>query len=135
VLKLWRLIFIMLDQQLVELLLWLVKNEEFSSKIFIFHLQIVLILDIIAAIEILRSGKTVVEKVLWILFIIFFPIIGKNKCYILLIHIFLIFYRFDCLFTLWSFTSSTSLRYSTFCTINCSHICLLILFNRACVST
>ncbi|CAF2349589.1 unnamed protein product [Rotaria sp. Silwood2] len=37
---------------------------------------IILILDIIAAIEILRSGKTMIEKLLWILFIFFFPIIG-----------------------------------------------------------
>ncbi|CAF1253021.1 unnamed protein product [Rotaria sp. Silwood1] len=37
---------------------------------------IVLILDIIAAIEILRSGKPMVEKLLWILFIVFCPIIG-----------------------------------------------------------
>jgi len=37
---------------------------------------IVLVLDVIAAVEVLRSGKTVVEKVLWILFIFFFPIIG-----------------------------------------------------------
>jgi hypothetical protein len=36
-------------------------------------------LDIIAAIEIIRSGKPIVEKLLWILFILFFPIIGKNK--------------------------------------------------------
>jgi hypothetical protein len=33
--------------------------------------------DIIAAVEILRSGKPMVEKLLWILFIVFFPIIGK----------------------------------------------------------
>ncbi|CAF0822370.1 unnamed protein product [Rotaria sordida] len=37
---------------------------------------IILILDIIAAIEILGSGKSMVEKLLWILFIFFFPIIG-----------------------------------------------------------
>ncbi|CAF3217992.1 unnamed protein product [Rotaria socialis] len=37
---------------------------------------IILILDIIAAIEILRSDKSIVEKLLWILFIIFCPIIG-----------------------------------------------------------
>ncbi|CAF1028279.1 unnamed protein product [Rotaria sordida] len=37
---------------------------------------IILILDIIAAIEILRSGKPMVEKLLWILFIVFCPIIG-----------------------------------------------------------
>ncbi|CAF0829026.1 unnamed protein product [Rotaria sp. Silwood1] len=37
---------------------------------------IILILDIIAAVEILRSGKTMIEKLLWILFIFFFPIIG-----------------------------------------------------------
>jgi len=37
---------------------------------------IILILDIIAAVEILRSGKPMVEKLLWILFIVFFPIIG-----------------------------------------------------------
>ncbi|CAF0720832.1 unnamed protein product [Adineta ricciae] len=37
---------------------------------------IVLILDIIAAVEILRSGKSMVEKLLWILFIVFCPIIG-----------------------------------------------------------
>ncbi|UJR27597.1 hypothetical protein I4U23_008878 [Adineta vaga] len=37
---------------------------------------IILILDIIAAVEILRSGKPLVEKLLWILFILFFPIIG-----------------------------------------------------------
>jgi hypothetical protein len=40
-------------------------------------LKIILILDIIAAVEILRSGKPMVEKLLWILFILFFPIIGK----------------------------------------------------------
>jgi hypothetical protein len=34
-------------------------------------------LDIIAAVEILRSGKSMGEKLLWILFILFFPIIGK----------------------------------------------------------
>ncbi|CAF1303830.1 unnamed protein product [Adineta steineri] len=37
---------------------------------------IILILDIIAAVEILRSGKSMVEKLLWILFIVFCPIIG-----------------------------------------------------------
>ncbi|CAF3112770.1 unnamed protein product [Rotaria socialis] len=37
---------------------------------------IILILDVIAAIEIFRSGKTLIEKVLWVLFIFFFPIIG-----------------------------------------------------------
>jgi putative effector of murein hydrolase LrgA (UPF0299 family) len=37
---------------------------------------IILILDIIAAVEILRSGKPMVEKLLWILFILFCPIIG-----------------------------------------------------------
>ncbi|CAF1317328.1 unnamed protein product [Adineta steineri] len=37
---------------------------------------IILIVDIIAAVEILRSGKPLVEKILWILFIFFFPIIG-----------------------------------------------------------
>lgn len=46
--------------------------------------KIVLILDIIAAIEILRSGKPMVEKLLWILFIIFCPIIGKNYFVILI---------------------------------------------------
>lgn len=40
--------------------------------------QIILILDIIAAVEILRSGKTMVEKLLWILFIVFCPLIGKK---------------------------------------------------------
>ncbi|CAF1206614.1 unnamed protein product [Rotaria magnacalcarata] len=37
---------------------------------------IILVLDIIAAIEILRSDKPIVEKILWILFIVFCPIIG-----------------------------------------------------------
>ncbi|UJR21685.1 hypothetical protein I4U23_024762 [Adineta vaga] len=37
---------------------------------------IILILDIIAAVEILRSGKSIVEKLLWILFIVLFPLIG-----------------------------------------------------------
>jgi hypothetical protein len=36
-------------------------------------------LDIIAAVEILRSGKPMVEKLLWILFIVFCPIIGMNN--------------------------------------------------------
>jgi len=37
---------------------------------------IILILDIIAIVEVLRSGKPMVEKLLWILFILIFPIIG-----------------------------------------------------------
>jgi hypothetical protein len=53
-----------------------VLNKEYLLSYF---LKIVLILDIIAAVEILRSAKPVVEKLLWILFIIFCPIIGKNK--------------------------------------------------------
>ncbi|CAF1083854.1 unnamed protein product [Adineta ricciae] len=37
---------------------------------------IILILDIIAAVEILRSGKPLAEKLLWILFIVLCPLIG-----------------------------------------------------------
>jgi len=59
-------------------------------------------LDVIAAIEILRSGKPIVEKLLWILFILLFPIIGKRKLSLLrFLYIWLI-YRFGCLLTLWS---------------------------------
>jgi len=37
---------------------------------------IVLILDIIAIVEVVQSGRPMTEKLLWILFILFFPIIG-----------------------------------------------------------
>jgi len=37
---------------------------------------IVLILDIIAIVEVVQSGRNMTEKLLWILFILFFPIIG-----------------------------------------------------------
>jgi len=37
---------------------------------------IILILDIIAIVEVLQSGRPMTEKLLWILFILFFPLIS-----------------------------------------------------------
>jgi len=37
---------------------------------------IVLILDIIAVVEVLQSSRAALEKLLWILVIIFFPLLG-----------------------------------------------------------
>jgi len=133
----------MLDQQLVALLVWLVKiiifffvlNKEYLLSYF---LKIVLILDIIAAVEILRSAKPIVEKLLWILFIIFCPIIGKNKLLnIILDTSIFILYRFDCLFTLWSCWTCRFIKYSaneSFCTIN-NLVLFSALFNQACIFT
>lgn len=61
-------------------ILGLVSDDYISYQIliinFIFYSKIIFTLDVIAAVEILRSGKSTIEKVLWILFIFFFPIIG-----------------------------------------------------------
>ncbi|CAG8604014.1 881_t:CDS:2 [Cetraspora pellucida] len=37
---------------------------------------IILILDIIAIFEVLQSGRSMLSKLLWILLIFFFPIVG-----------------------------------------------------------
>lgn len=37
---------------------------------------IVLVLDIIAIVHILRSGKSATAKLLWILLVLFFPVFG-----------------------------------------------------------
>nr|WP_323373163.1 PLDc N-terminal domain-containing protein [Marinicella gelatinilytica] len=44
---------------------------------------IILILDIIAIVEILSSGKSAGEKLLWVLVILFLPLIGLILYYLL----------------------------------------------------
>ncbi|MGH7242417.1 MAG: PLDc N-terminal domain-containing protein [Phycisphaerales bacterium] len=44
---------------------------------------IVLILDIIAIVEILQSGRAVGEKLLWILLILLLPIVGVLLYYLI----------------------------------------------------
>lgn len=44
---------------------------------------IILVLEIMAIIEIVKSGKSTLEKLLWILLIIFAPVIGLILYYFL----------------------------------------------------